>query len=228
VLVTALALLSGGLDSTVAAALHRARTGPVELGLCVDYGQRAAEPERRAAEAVGAALGFPVLTTTLPLLAEITDTALVRRGRPVPHPEPGRLDADASATADAVWVPNRNGVLVNLAAALAEARGLRFVIVGFNAEEAATFPDNTPRFVESLNACLQDSTRGRVTVVCPTLHLTKAQLLAEGLAVGAPVQFSWSCYEGGARPCGRCESCRRRERAERAVADRAGGRQPTP
>jgi len=216
--VTALALLSGGLDSTVAAALHQARTGPVALGLCVDYGQRAAVPELRAAQAVGAALRFPVLATCLPLLAEITDTALVRRDRPVPHPEPGRLDSAAPASADAVWVPNRNGVLVNLAAAVAEARGLRFVIVGFNAEEAATFPDNTPRFVERLNACLQDSTRGRVAVVCPTLHLTKAQLLAEGLAVGAPVQFAWSCYEGGERPCGRCESCLRRERAERAVA----------
>jgi 7-cyano-7-deazaguanine synthase len=215
---SALALLSGGLDSTVAAALHAARTGPVALGFFVDWGQRAAVPELAAARAVGAALGFPVLATDLPLLAQITQTALVRRDRPLPHPGPDRLDADAGATADAVWVPNRNAVLVNLAAAVAEARGLSPVIVGFNAEEAATFPDNSARFLEHLNLCLEDSTRGRVSVVCPTLHLTKAELLAEGLRAGAPVHLAWSCYEGGAAPCGRCESCRRRRRAEEALA----------
>ncbi len=192
----------------------------MSLGFFVDWGQRAAGPERRAALAVGAALGFPVLTTTLPLLAEITGTALVRRDKPMPQPEPGRLDAEeeARASADAVWVPNRNGILVNLAAAVAEARGLASVIVGFNAEEAATFPDNSARFVDRLNACLADSTRGAVSVVCPTLHLSKAQLLEAGLQAGAPVHLAWSCYEGGEAPCGRCESCRRRQRAEASLA----------
>jgi len=215
--VPALVLLSGGLDSTVAAALYRARSGPVALGLCVDYGQRAARREAEAALAVGAALGFPVQLAGLPLLAEVTGTALVARDRPLPQPELQRLDAEAAGNADAVWVPNRNGLLVNLAAALAEARGLDVVVVGFNAEEAATFPDNSARFVERLNACLQDSTRGRVRVECPTLRLSKAQLLAEGRAVGAPVHLAWSCYEGGVAPCGRCESCRRRQRAEAAL-----------
>jgi 7-cyano-7-deazaguanine synthase len=215
--VSALALLSGGLDSTVAAALWRARHGPVSLGLCVDYGQRAARRESAAAEAVGEALGFEVVLAELPLLARVTDTALVARDRPLPRPDPQRLDEQAFATADAVWVPNRNGVLVNLAAALAEARGLSVVVVGFNAEEGATFPDNSARFVANLNACLQDGTRGRVRVECPTLHLTKAQLLAEGRAAGAPLHLTWSCYEGGEAPCGLCESCRRRARAEAAA-----------
>jgi 7-cyano-7-deazaguanine synthase len=215
--VPALALLSGGLDSTVAAALYRARHGEVRLGLCVDYGQRAARREREAAQAVGAALGFPVELAEVPLLGRVTATALVARERPLPRPDPLRLDEDALATADAVWVPNRNGVLVNLAAALAEACGLDVVVVGFNAEEAVTFPDNSARFVEHLNACLQEGTRGKVRVECPTLHLTKAQLLAEGRAAGAPVHLAWSCYEGGEAPCGACESCRRRERAEAAL-----------
>jgi 7-cyano-7-deazaguanine synthase len=214
---SALVLLSGGLDSTVAATLWAARHGGLELGLCVDYGQRAARREARAAEAVGQALGFPVRHAALPLLAEITGTALVRREVALPHPGLDHLDRDAAATADAVWVPNRNGLLVNLAAALAEAQGLGVVVVGFNAEEAQSFPDNSARFVGHLNACLQDSTRGRVRVEAPLVGLTKAQLLAEGRRVGAPLHLAWSCYEGGEAPCGQCESCRRRERAESAA-----------
>ncbi|MBM3985119.1 MAG: 7-cyano-7-deazaguanine synthase QueC [Planctomycetes bacterium] len=214
---SALVLLSGGLDSTVAATLWMARHGGLALGLCVDYGQRAARPEARAADAIGAALGFPVRHATLPLLAEVTRTALVRRDAPLPQPALDRLDLDAPATADAVWVPNRNGLLVNLAAALAEAQGLQVVLAGFNAEEAQTFPDNSARFVGHLNACLQDSTRGRVRVEAPLVGLTKAQLLAEGRRAGAPLHLAWSCYQGGEAPCGRCESCRRRERAEAAA-----------
>ena len=210
----ALALLSGGLDSTVAAALYRARRGPLPAALFVDYGQRAAAPEARAASAVAAALGATLRVATLPLLGEITRTALVNRAAELPQPSPERLDADAGRSADAVWVPNRNGLLVNLAAAVAEAGGLAVVVVGFNAEEAATFPDNGARFVERLNLCLEDSTRGRVRVECPTLAMTKAELLVAGRAAGAPIEASWSCYEGGERPCGRCESCRRRQRAE--------------
>jgi len=212
----ALALLSGGLDSTVAAALYAAGGGEVALGLFVDYGQRAAAPERKAALAVGLALGFEVLCTDQPLLGEITATALVDRSCDLPEPDPQRLDdtAAASASADAVWVPNRNGLLVNLAAAVAEARGLDTVVVGFNAEEAVTFPDNGPRFLANLNAALADSTRGAVTVTAPTLDLTKAELLARGREAGAPVEATWSCYGGGPEPCGRCESCLRRQRAE--------------
>lgn len=215
---SALVLLSGGLDSTVAAALAQADGRELAVGLFVDYGQRAAEPEARAARAVCAALGMECLETRLPLLAEVTRTALVDREAGLPEPDPERLDLDAQASADAVWVPNRNGLLIHLAAAVAEARGLEVVLVGFNAEEAASFPDNGPGFLDALNASLAFSTRGAVRVEAPTLAMTKVELLAAGLAVGAPVEASWSCYAGGEEPCGRCESCRRRARAEALLA----------
>ena len=210
----ALALLSGGLDSTVACALYRADRGELALGLVVDYGQRAAGPELRAAQAVGEALGFPVRSTRLPLLEEVTRTALVDRSQGVPHPDREGLDRTAADTADAVWVPNRNGLLLALAAALAEAEGLDDVVVGFNAEEARTFPDNGPGFLAATNEALGFSTRGQVSVVAPTLHMDKAELLAAGRALGAPLDLTLSCYEGGDMPCGRCESCLRRLRAE--------------
>lgn len=218
---SALVLLSGGLDSTVAAALARADGLSLELGLFVEYGQRALLSEGRAAEAVAAALGFPLRRVALPLLAEVTRTALVDRDASLPHPTVEGLDRDANASADAVWVPNRNGLFVNLAAAVAEAGGLSTVLVGFNREEAATFPDNGAPFLDALNACLAFSTRGRVRVAAPTLHMSKAELLAAGRRVGAPVHLSWSCYEAGDVPCGRCESCRRRERAEQGAGPAA-------
>lgn len=214
----ALVLLSGGLDSTVAAALHRAAGGDLALALFVDYGQRAAAPEARAAEAVAGALGCPFLVTALPLLGELPGGALTDRDSALPAPGPGGLEGEeARASAAAVWVPNRNGLLVHLAAAVAEARGLDEVVVGFNREEAQTFPDNGVAFVRALNASLALSTRNGVRVVGPTLELTKAELVAAGRRVGAPLELAWSCYEAGPEPCGRCESCRRRERAEGAA-----------
>ena len=212
----ALVLISGGLDSTVAAALYRDRGGEVGAGLFVDYGQRAADREAVAAVAVGRALGFEVLCTGLPLLGEVSGDALTTGSRDVPQPKDDELEGRAAvASADAVWVPNRNGLLVNLAAAVAEARGLDDVLVGFNREEAETFPDNGQAFLDALNGCLAHSTRGAVKVVAPLIDLSKAELLAAGRAAGAPLEATWSCYEGGLTPCGACESCRRRDRAER-------------
>ncbi len=215
----ALALLSGGLDSTVASALYVADGGRLARGLFVHYGQKAAVPEERAARAVGAALGIAVDRIDLPALGAVTGTALVAADRDLPEPELATLDETAEDTADAVWVPNRNGLLLNLAAAVAEGSGWEHVVVGFNAEEARTFPDNGAAFLERSNRALELSTRGRVAVVAPTLHMSKRELLEAGLALGAPVEHAWSCYRGGEIPCGRCESCRRRERAERALAE---------
>jgi 7-cyano-7-deazaguanine synthase len=114
-----------------------------------------------------------------------------------------------------VWVPNRNGLLVNVAAAFAEALGCARVVVGFNAEEGETFPDNTAAFVETCNAALDLSTRGRVGVWSPTVSMRKASIIVEGRRAGAPLEWVWPCYAGGEAPCGTCESCVRFERARR-------------
>lgn len=210
-----LALLSGGLDSTVAAALH-ARAEGLDAALFVDYGQRAADPERRAARAVAAALGVPLDETTSPLLADLCrNHGLAGASGDLPEPADADLDdaAASAASAAAVWVPNRNGLLLSMAAAVAESRGVATVIAGFNAEEAASFPDNGPAFLEAFNASLAFSTRLGVRVVSPTIAMTKAELVTAGRGIEAPIDRSWSCYRAGPEPCGRCESCRRRRRA---------------
>jgi len=210
-------LLSAGLDSAVnlKAALDR---GPVRLALTFDYSQRAARRETEYARAMCRRFGVKHKVVPLKWLGAMTRTALVKGTRAVPEPKLGDLDdrEAASRSAERVWVPNRNGVFLAAAAAYAESLGAEAVVPGFNAEEAAAFPDNSPEFVAAYNRGLRFSTRGRVRVKCFTARKRKAAVLRMGLRIGAPLDLVWPCYRGGRRLCGRCESC---ARFLRAVAD---------
>lgn len=218
-LARAVALLSGGLDSTVAAARIHGSHG-IAIALTIDYGQRAFERERAAARAMARHFGAEHRTLRLDFLAEITKTALVDRELEIPQLSREQLD-DVTGAAQrsmvAVWVPNRNGLMIAAAAALAEARGLDTVVVGFNREEASTFPDNSQAFLERTNAALELSTRNHVRVEAPTVALDKREIVAEGYRIEAPLHYLWSCYRGGEQHCLRCESCARLCRALEAV-----------
>jgi 7-cyano-7-deazaguanine synthase len=163
-------------------------------------------------------LGLRHRAIELPWLADITGTALVDRASPLPGLAADELDdrQKTLASAAAVWVPNRNGVFINVAAAFAESLGCEAVVVGFNAEEGQTFPDNTPEFAAAASAALAYSTQTHVRVVSATQHLTKAEIVALGRQLGAPLAHVWSCYEPGPEPCGKCESCLRSARAFQA------------
>jgi 7-cyano-7-deazaguanine synthase len=213
------ALLSGGLDSLVAAALAR-EEHELLLAVTCDYGQRAAGPEQAAAQAQAEWLGCAHRCVALPWLGELGGNALTDPGRELPAPEEEELDSPAALdSARAVWVPNRNGLLVNVAAAYAESLGAEAVVCGFNAEEAATFPDNTPEFMQAAESLWRFSTAGGLRLISPTAAMDKAAIAREGQRLGAPLRLVWSCYRGGARQCWNCESCRRLRRAlERAGA----------
>ena len=87
------------------------------------------------------------------------------------------------------------------------------VIAGFNAEEAVTFPDNSPAFISAANKALSYSTLSRVQVLSPTSDLNKTEIVRLGMEIDAPLDLVWSCYEGGEVMCGVCESCMRLRRA---------------
>lgn len=207
-------LLSGGLDSTVSLA-HAMRDSEVDLCLTFDYGQRAANREKKAAAALAAHYKVEHLIVNLPYLREITQTALVRSDLDLPEPDRAGLDdfAASSATAAAVWVPNRNGIFINIAAAFAESRHCGFVVAGFNSEEATTFPDNSRDFVVAANHALSFSTMNKVKVVSYTQYLDKVEIIKLGLKLGVPFEHVWSCYRGYDKMCGNCESCQRFKRA---------------
>ncbi|MCL6610052.1 MAG: 7-cyano-7-deazaguanine synthase QueC [Peptococcaceae bacterium] len=211
---SSIVLLSGGLDSTVSLG-QALREGEVELCLTFDYGQRARLNEIKAAAEIAAHYKLKHRVVQLPFLKEITATSLVNPGADVP--EPGDEDFNRpevlAGTARSVWVPNRNGVFINIAASFAEALDCSQIVTGFNAEEAKTFPDNSREYLAACNQALSLSTLKRVRVVSYTLMLDKVEIITLGRRLGAPLRHVWPCYHGGEQICGRCESCRRYLRA---------------
>lgn len=202
------------------ATLLAQRRFKVALALTFDYGQRAAKREIAAARKFCGSYGIPHKVLALPWLSIISRSALTDRSNPLPRYSPAEIGKSKKAemrSAAAVWVPNRNAIFANIAAAYAEAIECDVIIAGFNAEEARTFPDNSRRFVTSLNRTLRSSTLIRPKVICPTQDMTKKDIAALSTKFKLRPQFFWSCYRGGARMCGHCESCARVVRAFKAA-----------
>jgi 7-cyano-7-deazaguanine synthase len=213
---SAIALLSAGLDSAVAVLLALEQGWKIPLALTYDYGQRSAKQEIAQAKALCAHFGIPHQSLPLPWFREwAQSSALLNPGQALPQPEVGNLDVLelARQTAKAVWVPNRNGIFIEIAAGFAEHRGAKAVIVGFNREEAQTFPDNSEAYLTALTHSLRFSTANGVAVVSPTAAFDKKEIVRRGVQSGFPFSLLWSCYEGESRMCGRCESCQRLKRA---------------
>jgi len=214
---SAIVLLSGGLDSAVNLKQAVLECG-VAAALTFDYGQRAAAREAAASAHMCRELDVPHLLIELPWLAEACPGALVDPTAPLPKVTPEQLTEEAvtsGETAKSVWVPNRNGLFVNIAAVFAVARGADLIVAGFNAEEAATFPDNSADFVAAANTALALSASAAVRLHSYTQDLTKADIVRLGRQIDAPLSYIWSCYAGGGDHCGSCESCARLERGLR-------------
>jgi 7-cyano-7-deazaguanine synthase len=211
-------ILSGGLDSAVSAWMEHQETErrPV-LALTFDYGQRASRKEQEAARKTAEHLKIAHRILSIPWLAELTTTSLVAHDTPLPHLQEKELDdlTKSKKSAAAVWVPNRNGIFLNIAAAYAEALGASTLITGFNAEEGVTFPDNSAPFVRAADEFFWYSTQNQVKVLSHTLKWNKADIARKAVELKIPLADLWFCYEGGDAPCGRCESCMRDFRAFR-------------
>ena len=207
-------LLSSGLDSTVN--LFEAKNaGTLMLALTFDYSQRAVEKEISSAKKIADFVGVPHKVVKLPFFFEFGKSSLVDKSQSVPTGNAVSIDdlKQSQKTAESVWVPNRNGIFMNIAAGFAESLGADTIIPGFNAEEAATFPDNTDDFLKSLNHSLSFSTFNRVKTHCFTTQLSKTQIVKRGLELNVPFQLIWPCYFSEEKWCGKCESCQRSRRA---------------
>jgi 7-cyano-7-deazaguanine synthase len=215
---TSVVLLSSGLDSTVNL-YHFHTRGEVALALTFDYGQRSAQREIEHAARLCSKLDIAHEVVELNFFKTFKSSSLFSQsGQDVPIMQHSDLDsAVAQTTAKSVWVPNRNGLFLNLAACYAEEIGAYSVVAGFNKEEAVTFPDNSAEFLDSLNHCLQYSTRSGVRVQSCTLNWNKREIVQYGQKIGVDFDSIWPCYKGEESPCGQCESCQRYVRAIKGV-----------
>lgn len=173
----AVAIVSGGLDSVVslACALEDCQ---VRVVLFFDYGQRACESERASVMAVTDYYGLPFREVDITWLEGLAPEGMQR------HCQDTGEDLE---TLDQVWIPNRNGVFLNVAAAYAEAYHCDSVICGFNREEALEFADNSAEYVDRTNQALSLSTRNGVSVRSYTLDLDKREILLLGARMRAPL-----------------------------------------
>lgn len=217
---TAVVLLSGGLDSYTAAALARDE-GCALYGLTVRYGQvHACEVE--AARRVAAALPVVRHLEIDVDLAAIGGSALTGAEA---VPKDRVLDGQGIP---ATYVPARNTILLSLALAWAEVLGAEAIVLGVNAVDYSGYPDCRPEFLEAFERLAALATRagveGRpIRIEAPLLHLTKAEIIRRGMALGLDYALTHSCYDpqpSGA-PCRRCDSCRLRARgfAEAGLPD---------
>jgi len=214
----AVVLLSGGLDSTTL--LHhvvkRLGRAPVHV-LSILYGQRHArelECARYQAHALAVAVHRVVDMAFLGDLIR-PGSALIEGGSEVPNLEDipaDRLDQPPT------YVPNRNMMLLAVAAAYAEAHGIGDVFYGAQAQDEYGYWDCTAAFIERLNAVLALNRGRAVQVHAPFVAMKKAEILHGGLELGVDYGRTWSCYRGGATACGTCPTC-----VERRAAFAANG-----
>jgi 7-cyano-7-deazaguanine synthase len=211
----AVVLLSGGLDSTTAAALAR-REGWDLHGLTVRYGQRHAQ-ELVAARRVAAALGLARHIEIDVDLAAFGGSSLTGEGD-VPRDRPLEQVTEAAAI-PSTYVPARNTILLSLALAWAEVLGAERIVIGTNALDYSGYPDCRPEFLSAFEYLASLGTRAGVEgkpirIWAPLQQLTKAGIIRAGLELGVDYGLTHSCYDPdpAGRPCGRCDSCRLRAR----------------
>lgn len=207
-------LLSGGLDSL--ASFHWAcQLSDVMLGITFDYGQKPAKKEIESSAKICRHYDVKHLVLSLDWFGEMKGSALIDNHISLPELKTDDLDNQTvtQKSANTVWVPNRNGVFINVGASIAESRLANWLVAGFNREEAQTFPDNSEDFVESINESLKYSTREKITLKVPMISKSKKGIVEWCIEKGVDFSNLWSCYSDGDKMCGECESCLRCRRA---------------
>lgn len=203
----AVVLLSGGLDSTVAAAM--AKEQGYELhAVSFDYGQRH-KRELESARAVAAALEARSHSVLEVPVGKYGGSALTDAAIAVPT---GRDEKGMGADIPVTYVPARNIVFLSLALGVAEVKEADAIFIGANALDYSGYPDCRPEFFRAFEEMARLGTKRGVEgkpvhIEVPLQHMTKADIVREGLRLRAPLELTWSCYQGGDKACGVCDSC---------------------
>lgn len=203
----AIALLSGGLDSTVTMAYGLSQ-GYEVIAISFRYGQRHSK-ELPAAHKVAEHYGIKKHLVVYLDLSAFRGSALTSRQVEVPkHADASEIGEEIPVT----YVPARNIIFLSIAAGIAETEGADRIFIGANAIDYSGYPDCRPEFFEAFENVLAVGTKrgveGRaVKVEAPLLHMSKAEIVKLGKKLDAPLELTWSCYEGREKACGECDSC---------------------
>ena len=200
----AVVLLSGGLDSSTVLAIA------LEMGyevhaLSFDYGQRHSR-ELESAKKIAKYFNVPHKIIKIDL-RQIGGSALTDNIE-VPERNVDEIEKEIPIT----YVPARNTILLSLALGYAEVIDADAIFYGANAIDYSGYPDCRPEYVEAFERVANLGTKRGVEgkpikIIAPIIHMTKAEIIKKGMELGVPYELTWSCYKGGKKACGKCDSC---------------------
>ena len=195
----ALVLMSGGLDSTTVLA-YAVSQGYEVTGLSFDYGQRhriELESSRRIAEYYGIRRNVFRVDLTQVGGSSLTGDIPVEKG------QFGRVEVPNT------YVPGRNIIFTSIAGGYADIEGIETIMLGVNAVDYSGYPDCRPEFISSMEKTLRLglARSQNLSISAPLQKLSKSEIIRMGMKLGAPYELTHSCYEGGEKACGKCDSC---------------------
>ena len=215
---TAIVLVSGGMDSCVAAAIAREENSELAL-LHVSYGQRTEARERKAFNDIADFYRVKNrLDVSIEYLAKIGGSSLTDSNIAV-------TEADlTSSEVPTSYVPFRNANMLSIAVSLTEVIGANAIYIGAVAEDSSGYPDCRPEFYEAFQKTIDTGTKPdtHIEIRTPIIHLSKAEIVRKGIELNAPLHLTWSCYRNEDLACGTCDSCALRLRG----FERAGIKDP--
>ena len=200
----ALLVYSGGLDSTT---LLYEYSGSIALAVSFDYGSKHNKRELEYAALNCARLGIKHLIIPLGFIGQYFKSDLLLSGGDIP--EGSYADENMKSTV----VPFRNGIMLAVAAGLAESYELDAIMLANHSGDHAIYPDCRPEFIEGMAAAVAAGTYNGVKVISPYCNLTKRDIALRGRSLGVDYSLTYSCYKGGEKHCGKCGTCTERREA---------------
>lgn len=218
----ALVLSSGGVDSTTCLGLAIEKYGKENVtALSITYGQKH-DKEIEAAEAVARYYGVELITLDLAKIFQYDTKCTLLQGCAEEIPEESYANQLKKTDGKPVstYVPFRNGLFLSSAASIALSKDCSVIYYGAHSDDAAgnAYPDCSDAFNEAMKSAIELGSGNQLTIEAPFVKWTKKDVVREGLRLHVPYELTWSCYEGGDKPCGKCGTC-----LDRAAAFAANG-----
>ena len=199
-------IYSGGVDSTTMLYEYKDR---IALALSFHYGSNHNDKELTFAKLHCERLGIPHVVISLDFIGKMFHSSLLEGADAIP--EGNYNDENMRSTV----VPFRNGIMLSVAAGLAESEDLHYVMMANHAGDHAIYPDCRPEFVQALSKAIRVGTYEGIEILAPYTNITKADIAKKGKALGIDYSETWSCYKGEEHHCGRCGTCEERKEAFR-------------